>query len=608
MVWGVCRRLLNHHDAEDAFQATFLVLVRKAASIYPRAKVGNWLYGVAHQTALKARATKAKRNVRERPVTDMPEPAVTDQNLWSDLQPLLDQEVSRLPEKYRTVIVLCELEGKTVREAARHLGCPEGTVASRLARARTMLAKRLTQRGLAVSGGTLALVLSQKVALASVPAWVLSGTIQAVTLAVAGPAAATAILAGTVAALTEGVLKTMLLNKLLKVMTVLLVIAGLSAAAGLIYQTQATEPPTEQPVSERPPETQTKEARQKNLAQDDMNRLQGTWRLVTSELDGVRLGEGRPEIKVSFLVFKGASVTMSGKLIHSPDIKQEAEDATAVGTFTLDTRKNPKVIGFTWQTNPWLSKEYLTQQGIYALHGDSLQLCLYFPGADTQRLLPTTFSAKAGSKRCLSTFRRVPPAAPGGAKQDSQRGQTDSQAGLSKPVAIRKRGQSEQQQEKTKAPAPEAEEKDKLQGTWQMVAYETDGLGVGEGRPELKDNRLIIGQESFTLFSTPESAQAASGTNKAVATFTLDASQTPKVMVLTWKECPWNGKQDFVQRAIYAVQGDRLKLCLSRKDDDVEAPTAFSANVGSARLLWTFKRLPSSGKGGEKKRSPLGPT
>src|SRR5713226_926483 len=83
MVWGVCQRILrNHHDAEDAFQATFLVLVRKAASIYPRAKVGNWLYGVAHQTALKARATRAKRRVRERPVTQMPEPAVTEKDLW----------------------------------------------------------------------------------------------------------------------------------------------------------------------------------------------------------------------------------------------------------------------------------------------------------------------------------------------------------------------------------------------------------------------------------------------------------------------------------------------------------------------------------------------
>src|SRR5215469_15021140 len=140
MVMGVCRRILhNEHDAEDAFQATFLVLVRKAASIVPRERIANWLYGVAHRTALKARATAAKRRARERQVTQMPESAVTEQGLWHDLQPLLDQALNRLPDIYRVAIVLCDLEGKTRREAARQLGVPEGTLAARLARARGML-------------------------------------------------------------------------------------------------------------------------------------------------------------------------------------------------------------------------------------------------------------------------------------------------------------------------------------------------------------------------------------------------------------------------------------------------------------------------------------
>src|SRR5262245_43146638 len=153
MVWGVCRRVLgNHHDAEDAFQATFLVLVRKAASIASPKLLANWLYGVAHQTALKARATAAKRKARERQVTMMPQPAVTEQDLWHDLQPLLDQELTRLPDKYRVAIVLCDLEGKTRKEAARQLGVPEGTLAARVARGRVMLAKRLARHGLAVSG------------------------------------------------------------------------------------------------------------------------------------------------------------------------------------------------------------------------------------------------------------------------------------------------------------------------------------------------------------------------------------------------------------------------------------------------------------------------
>src|SRR5262245_24273163 len=157
MVWGVCRRVLNnHHDAEDAFQATFLVLVRKASSVEPREMVANWLYGVAYQTALKARSAAAKRKGRERQVVEMAEPAVEDQDVWLDLQPLLDQELSRLPDQYRGPVVLCDLEGKTRKEAAHQLGWPEGTVAGRLAAARKMLARRLAQRDVGLSGGALA--------------------------------------------------------------------------------------------------------------------------------------------------------------------------------------------------------------------------------------------------------------------------------------------------------------------------------------------------------------------------------------------------------------------------------------------------------------------
>src|SRR5262249_41663844 len=99
MVWGVCRRLLGHHEAEDAFQATFLVLVCKAASVVPRERVANWLYGVAHQAALQARRTTARRRAREKLVTEMPEPTAVGQDLWDDLRPLLDGELSRLPDR-----------------------------------------------------------------------------------------------------------------------------------------------------------------------------------------------------------------------------------------------------------------------------------------------------------------------------------------------------------------------------------------------------------------------------------------------------------------------------------------------------------------------------
>jgi RNA polymerase sigma factor (sigma-70 family) len=249
MVWGVCRRVLrDYHEAEDAFQTTFLVLVRKAASIAPKEFLANWLYGVAHQTALKARATAARRCARERQAKEMPEPAVAEQNRWRDLEPLLDHALSRLPDKYRAVIVLCDLEGGTRKEAARQLGVPEGTVASRLATARTMLTKRLARHGLTVSSGALAAVLSQMVVSASVPALVVASTLEAVTLAAAGQAAAMGAISVKVAALTEGVLTSMLLKKCTTMLVLVgalgLVLLGFTAHSGL----------GQQPVKDKTPE------------------------------------------------------------------------------------------------------------------------------------------------------------------------------------------------------------------------------------------------------------------------------------------------------------------------------------------------------------------
>ncbi len=249
MVWGVCRRLLsNYHDAEDAFQASFLVLVRRAASIASPELLANWLYGVAHKTALKAKATVAKRNGRERQVTERPEPAVTHQDQWCDLQPLLDKELSRLPDKYRGVIVLCDLEGKSRKEAARHLGLPEGTVASRLMRARSMLAKRLARRGVGLSDGPLAAVLAQHAVSTNVPTSVMDSTIKAASLLAAGKVAATGAISAKVASLAEGVLKTMFLSKLKAVVAVVLVLGFfVTGATVLTYRTVAAQSATPAP-------------------------------------------------------------------------------------------------------------------------------------------------------------------------------------------------------------------------------------------------------------------------------------------------------------------------------------------------------------------------
>jgi RNA polymerase sigma factor (sigma-70 family) len=244
MVWGVCRRVLgNHHDAEDAFQATFLVFVRKAASIASPKLLANWLYGVAHQTALKARATAAKRRTRERQVVQMPEPATAGPDLWNHIQPLLDQELSRLPDKYRVAIVLCDLERKTRKEAARQLAVPEGTLAARVARGRVMLAKRLARHGLPVAGGVLGTMLAQNATSASVPSCVLSSTIKAASLFAAGQVAAAGLISAKAAALTEGVLKTMFLSKLKIAVVAFLVIGTLGIGiSALTRETLAADP------------------------------------------------------------------------------------------------------------------------------------------------------------------------------------------------------------------------------------------------------------------------------------------------------------------------------------------------------------------------------
>jgi RNA polymerase sigma factor (sigma-70 family) len=227
MVWGVCRRLLGHHDAEDAFQAAFLVLARKAASVVPRERLASWLHGVARQAALQAKRASDRRRAREKQVAAFHEPIVEEPDRWEDLRPVLDRELASLPEKYRILVVLCDLEGRTRKEVARQLGCPEGTVAGRLVRARALLAKRLIRHGLVVTGGALTALLSDR---AAVPAAV---------VAAAGRTGAAGLISARVVALAGEVLRTMLLTKLSKTVFVLALLGVVTFAGGMVARGQA---------------------------------------------------------------------------------------------------------------------------------------------------------------------------------------------------------------------------------------------------------------------------------------------------------------------------------------------------------------------------------
>ena len=251
MVLGVCRRVLrNVADADDAFQATFLVLVRKAAALRSRAVLGDWLHGVARHTALKARAANVRRSAKEQ---TMSRPEAQGEKARDDWLPYLDEELSCLPEKYRLPIVLCDLEGRTRQEAAKHLGWPEGTVAGRLARGRSTLSKRLLRRGLTFSAGALSAALPTAAASACVPAALVSSTFKAATLVAAVQIAAEGVLSATVVALTGEVMKAMLLTKL-KNLAVVLAMCALGGAGWLAYGSIAQEPngPIQRAAKNRP--------------------------------------------------------------------------------------------------------------------------------------------------------------------------------------------------------------------------------------------------------------------------------------------------------------------------------------------------------------------
>jgi RNA polymerase sigma factor (sigma-70 family) len=230
MVLGVCRRVLRDaHDAEDAFQATFLVLARKAASVVPREMVGNWLHGVAYRTALKAKALAARRREKERQVWEMPRPEPPDADALANLRARLDRELQHLPANYRAAVVLCDLEDVPRHEAACRLGLAEGTLSSRLSRGRRLLARRLAGRGQGLSAGAVVVLMSESGAPAAVPTSLLLCTVKAAALVAAGEAAA-AVAPAKVAAITEGVLHAMFLDKLKSFLALVLVALVLGAS------------------------------------------------------------------------------------------------------------------------------------------------------------------------------------------------------------------------------------------------------------------------------------------------------------------------------------------------------------------------------------------
>jgi RNA polymerase sigma factor (sigma-70 family) len=228
MVLGLCRRFLDRvQDAEDAFQATFLILVRRAGTIENPDLLGSWLYGVAYRTAKKARARAARRREQERQVASVTVAEVPPaDHAWRELRSALDDELNRLPEKYRLPLVLCYLEGLTNEAAARRLGWPVGSMSYRLARGREMLRDRMQGRNRGASAGFFALVLTLRPDVGTLPAHLVRGTVQA---GVAGGKAG--VVSGKVAALVDATLRGMMAARR-KLLHTLLILVGAFAMAG----------------------------------------------------------------------------------------------------------------------------------------------------------------------------------------------------------------------------------------------------------------------------------------------------------------------------------------------------------------------------------------
>jgi RNA polymerase sigma factor (sigma-70 family) len=363
LVYGVCRRILhNEHDAEDAFQATFLVLVRKVRSIVRGQSLRSWLHSVACRVALRAKTARREaidRQNGELAGTGDPVHAAA----WNEIQAVLDEEVCRLPEKYRGPVLLCYFEGMTCEEAARQLRCPLGTVATRLARARQRLQSRLMRRGLTAGS----VVLLTGIGSAAVPASLADRTMQAALQITLGQSLAAAGVSERVMTLMQGALHIMALARLRWTTLYLLIALLVSGTGALAYQRLGQQSSAaDQPASEdrRPPKT-------------DRDKLQGTWLLTAWEHEGVKKTPDQGRVKI---------VIQGDLLAFIEDNREEAV------TFTLDASKNPKAIRF-FDARPD-SAGKLVARGIYAVDGDELKLCY---DKIKEGAVPTEFTAKKGS-------------------------------------------------------------------------------------------------------------------------------------------------------------------------------------------------------------------
>jgi RNA polymerase sigma factor (sigma-70 family) len=395
LVHGVCRRLLAHvQDVEDAAQATFLILARRAAAIRNRASLSCWLHGVAVRTARYLR--RQRQRCRTTPLTDMTEPQGHDDIGWRELRALLDEELGRLPEDLRAPLVLCYLQGLTRDEAAHALGWGVGRLKFRLEQARAVLRPRLLRRGVTLSAPLLAVLLSESAA----DACTMKVSTDAV-LAMARGQAIDGLVPASVAALVRALVPSVLTAKvgILAGMLVLAMSGLFAVALPNAADTGDETAPAVQPLALQP----HLEEKKPMLPPRDWHLLQGRWELIRAECNGKAL----PDIKGECSI-KGDTITLPGPgmLVRTQgdNGSQRIELGTVSGTFRLDTEKTPRRLHITgrWNAGFALSNPY-PFECLYKIEGELLTVVVPLP----QTAPPPKFATREGKNESLLVFRRI---------------------------------------------------------------------------------------------------------------------------------------------------------------------------------------------------------
>jgi RNA polymerase sigma factor (sigma-70 family) len=450
MVLGVCRRLLRQEtDVEDAFQATFLILVRRAGDIARPGLLNNWLYGVAYRVASRVRKISRRQAGEPVDMAELPASEGGDPELaW-----LLHDEIGRLPNKYRDPVILCYLQGKTDEEAADQLCWPVGTVKGRLHRARALLRSRLARQELALSAGLLTTATAS-----ALPPSLLDSTIRAASSFAAGDAAAGGMASLHAVALTKGVLHAMLWTKLKGPALVALFFAVLGLTMGLGWHTAAADPGARRPKTrlafrDKPGEK----------ARSDKELLQGKWTATSVEVEGKDVsdddGDGGG--------FKNATWEFIGD-----KIKVKAGDKFINFAMKLDPAAKPKHIDLNVEDASEADEKGKSMKGLYVLVGDTLKICSPIPiGGDR----PAEVATREGSRSMLIVFKRQKP---------------DEKKKEEKPA------------EKKKDEAARArDDKELLQGKWTVTAIEVDGKDVSSEGSEFTDSTWEFAGDRVKLTS-----------------------------------------------------------------------------------------------------------